>query len=380
MAEMPEEVVVEQAVAPDVLVVEEKVPEFDFEEHRKKAISDYQKVRSFYDEYSNSIRSIIETCVAAKSILVHSIECRAKELESFGKKASKPASKNPGMPKYEDPISQITDLAGVRVITFFLSTIDEIEPIIYNEFEVVERSNKSELLEKEEKLGYHSIHYLVSLKQNRLTLPEYRQFKGLVGEIQLRTILQHSWAEIEHDVQYKAKSALPNEIKRRFMTLAGLLEIADREFQQIQIEDERLQKEARQKIDEGNLREVEITPDSLKSYLNKRYGADGRMAQWSYRYTAQLLEFMGFSNLEQVENAIKDYSDDAVSRAIYGFRQGQLTRFESVLLASMGSKFMDRHPWSGQGYEWFGERCLHHFDLLKEKGIPVGSYDPKADG
>jgi ppGpp synthetase/RelA/SpoT-type nucleotidyltranferase len=96
----------------------------------------------------------------------------------------------------------------------------------------MEKSDKAQALLEDEKFGYASIHYLVRLKVNRTDLSEYSRFKGLVAEIQVRTILQHAWAEIEHDIQYK--SAIPSSIRRRFMSLAGMLEIGDREFQAIQ--------------------------------------------------------------------------------------------------------------------------------------------------
>src|SRR5438309_774277 len=78
-----------------------------------------------------------------------------------------------------------------------------------------------------------------------------------VAEIQVRTILQHSWAEIEHDIQYKSVSVIPAEIRRRFMSLAGMLEIADREFQAIQDADKRLTEEARASVEGGQLGKVE---------------------------------------------------------------------------------------------------------------------------
>lgn len=45
--------------------------------------------------------------------------------------------------------------------------------------------------------------------------------------------MQHAWAEIEHDLGYKSKAAVPQDVRRRFSRLAGLLEIADVEFQAI---------------------------------------------------------------------------------------------------------------------------------------------------
>ena len=104
---------------------------------------------------------------------------------------------------------------------------------------------------REERFGYQSEHYLVRLSNKRTALPEYNPHLGLVAEVQVRTILQHAWAEIEHDIQYKSSITIPNTIRRRFMALAGVLEIADREFQAIQDEDKLLKQQARTSVEEG---------------------------------------------------------------------------------------------------------------------------------
>lgn len=91
------------------------------------------------------------------------------------------------------------------------------------------------------------------------------------------------------------------------MTLAGLLEIADREFQAIEDDDIRLRAEARKSVAEGRLDDVEITGDALKAYLDKKLGPDGRMADWSYSYTTRLLRDLGFRDLSEVDTAISGF-------------------------------------------------------------------------
>ena len=112
----------------------------------------------------------------------------------------------------------------------------------------------------------------------------------------------------------KSSATIPRDIKRRFMSLAGLLEIADREFQAIQDADRDLAQRAQTLISAGNLSSVEITPASLKAYLDKTLGPDGRMSDFSYDWTARLLLHPGFRSLEAVNEAIKDYDDDQLSR------------------------------------------------------------------
>lgn len=353
---------------------------FDFDAHRRQAVERYQSVEGLYTDFARAVYSVITTCLANNGIKVHSVDHRAKSPESFGQKAGQAADGNPGQPKYADPFREITDLAGVRVITYFPSTEARVDSLIANEFDVIEKTDRSELLKREERLGYHSIHYLVTLKENRSALPEYARFNGLVAEIQVRTILQHAWAEIEHDIQYKAVSALPTEIRRRFLTLAGLLEIADREFQALEDEDRRLREEARLSVAEGRLDEVEITPDALKSYVDQTLGMDGRMADFSYWWTARLLRQIGFDTLGQVDRAVSSWDDDHISRVIHGGRQGQLTRLEDVLLAAMGDEFIRRHPWSREpDNEWLMRGLERRRDALVDAGIPLGNFRPEDD-
>ena len=216
---------------------------------------------------------------------------------------------------------------------------------------------------------------MVMISSVRASLPEYQKYKDAVTEIQVRTILQHAWAEIEHDIQYKSSITIPKDIRRRFMALAGLLEIADREFQAIQDADDELEKEASASVARGQLT-VEITPRALKQYLDKQLGADGRVSEFTYDWLTRLAKRLGFRTLEQVDECIKRYGDgDRVSRAAFGARQGQSTRFEMMLFAGMGGeRFMERHMFAHN--KWFVDAAIKDLDKMKAAGIPIGDYDP----
>lgn len=342
----------------------------------RQARVEYETDRGLYLDYARSLESVLRDCLVAKGIILHSITSRAKDLDSFERKAAQITPD--GVAKYSNPSEQITDKAAVRIITYFLSAVEEVEEVVALQFEVIDQERK--VSDDPTRFGYQSTHYLVKYLDTRNMLPEYARFRDLVAEIQVRTILQHAWAEIEHDIQYKSSSVLPKSIQRRFGALAGLIEIADREFQAIDDENHAIQIEARRKIDiGGDLEKVEITSDSVHAFLDKNYGADGRMSEFSYRWTARLLLHLGFVNLAEVSACIRGYNDDRVSRAAYGGRQGQLTRFEAVLLASMGEPFILGHPWaveSSSSDGWYAKVLLQQLDKLGAAGITIGSYKP----
>ena len=128
-------------------------------------------------------------------------------------------------------LSDVTDVCGVRVITYFARDVDAVAAVVADEFDVdVGNSiDKRETLDPD-RFGYVSLHYVVSLGASRTALPEFRRYAGLKAEIQIRSILQHAWAEIEHDLGYKTAAGIPKSVRRQFSRLAGLLEIADGEF------------------------------------------------------------------------------------------------------------------------------------------------------
>ncbi|MCK5245319.1 hypothetical protein KAR02_00360 [Candidatus Bipolaricaulota bacterium] len=348
---------------------------FDFDAHRARAVEDYQCLRHVYEDFAKVVQDILQQALRTASIKVASIEARAKTIDSFGDKALEAADGNPNSPKYQDPLADIIDLAAARVITFFLDTLSEVDTIIAAEFAILERIDKSALLLlREEKLGYQSVHYIVQLRANRAALPEYSRFRSLKAEIQVRTVLQHAWAEIEHDIQYKSIETIPVAVRRRFLALAGLLEIGDREFQALQAKDKQLRLEARTSVTQGRLQEVEITGDALKAYLDQKLGSDGRMTAHVYEWTARMLTRLGFTNFQQIDECVSPYDDDLLSRQLYGSRQGQLNRFEDMLLAAMGTHFHERHQFAQES--WWVEWQTEKLESMRAKDVSIGTYSP----
>lgn len=354
--------------------------EFDFDAHERRAIESYQREIGLFDAFAKVTKGILTQALAQRTITIHSIEARAKSIVSFASKARTPSADNENAPKYANPIDEITDLAGVRVITFFTRTLDEVDELVKREFDVVERSDKADLLEVD-RLGYQSIHYLVRLKDSRTELPEYAPHKGRVAEVQVRTILQHAWAEIQHDVQYKAVHTLPVGLGRRFAALAGLLELADREFQAIEDDRRRFVAESTKAIESGHFDDIDITPESLKSYLDRRFGLDLRYGPQSYQLLASTVHHLGFRTISQIDECMSPFNDNYiewVSRYLRGRRQGQIQRFEDLLKIALGYNYLARHPLREEfDFNWRATRDLERLSS-PASGQSIGFYDPLA--
>jgi ppGpp synthetase/RelA/SpoT-type nucleotidyltranferase len=239
-----------------------------------KSVHAYAIDRPKFDAYCQDVRRILVEILREEGIGFQSIEARAKEVESFQKKISK--REDDGSLKYKEPLKDVTDLAAVRVIVFTPKSVITVGDIIEKTFAVEWKKDVGEERSDTKNFGYQSVHYLVKHTEDRLKLKEFKKFKGMICEIQVRTILQHAWAEIEHDIQYKSASEIPKEIGRKFRALAGLIEIADREFQSIQDMDLEL-KDAIQRSAVNDLTKAAINKLESQAASAGSRRADGQM-------------------------------------------------------------------------------------------------------
>ncbi|MDP9961754.1 GTP pyrophosphokinase [Chryseobacterium lathyri] len=182
--------------------------------------------------FTNNLKNLIESLLQVNDIKYHIIECRTKSIDSLIDKIDR---------KQINEINEITDLSGIRIITYYQDDIDAIEKIILDNFKIDEPNsiNKSNLYKSNE-FGYLSVHYIVSLNRQRQKLAEWKNFATLKAEIQVRTVLQHSWASISHELSYKKKYEIPKQLERKLYRLAGLFELADEQFLNIREEHKNL--------------------------------------------------------------------------------------------------------------------------------------------
>lgn len=186
-------------------------------------LAEFTKIESRYENFGKVMNSLIQSLMNLSEIDTHSIHHRVKDKKSLKNKINK---KN----KYNS-INEITDILGLRIITYYSTDVDSVERVIRENFIIDEINtiDKRKTYEPD-RFGYMSLHYVVSLNTDRCSLVEYSSFRDMKFEIQIRTILQHTWAEIEHDLGYKNKNSVPDHIRRKFSILSGTLELVDSAF------------------------------------------------------------------------------------------------------------------------------------------------------
>lgn len=191
---------------------------------RDPIIEAYKEKIALYRQFANACRLLVENLMSANDIKVHTVTCREKNVASLHEKVLRPE-------KPYAALTDITDLAGVRVITYFEDDVDRVADVIEREFDVDAANSIDKRANLDpDRFGYASLHFVCRLSPARAKLAEHAAFSGLACEIQVRSILQHAWAEIEHDLGYKSTTAVPRHLRRKFSRAAALLEAADEDF------------------------------------------------------------------------------------------------------------------------------------------------------
>lgn len=180
-----------------------------------------------YESLKEQVIHVLAKLAAKHAIEIFNIEGRVKTIESLQTKLS--------LKNYSSPENEVEDLCGVRVICYYESDLDFIEGFIRHEFDVLSGSDKQKEID-DDRFGYSSRHFIVRIKDSWLDVPLFSDFGGLKIEIQIRTMLMHTWAAISHKLLYKNEGDAPREIKRSLSKLSALIELADEQFDNIKSE------------------------------------------------------------------------------------------------------------------------------------------------
>lgn len=304
----------------------------------------YEKTRPTYQSLTEIIAATLRALLNNTGIDFIDIPNRAKTMKSFQEKIQRK--------RYIDPINEMMDLAGVRVITYIEGDVTRVSELIKNSFNVHMESSRDKSTDLgEDRFGYRSVHFVCDIGIAREILPEFFPYKNLMFEIQVRTALQHTWAEIEHDRSYKFSGELPPKIKRRFHLVAGLLELADREFNELTSEIDKYKNEIHAKADAGNL-EIELNSTTILEYLSIKLSKTPILEKIETKSIEQEvideLNHFGIKSLTGLENLFsRDFLEKENKYLITNNSLGILR--DAMMYADMNRYFSVawRNAWSG---------------------------------
>ena len=272
--------------------------------HCELIMDEYREALPVFEAMRNEVLAILRDALERNGLVVTAVEARVKTEESLaGKLALKGA-------KY-DSLSDITDVLGARIVTFYTDDVDRIAAMAEQLFEIDwNNSVDKRKLHQLDSFGYNSLHYIC-----RLPNYPYR------FELQLRTTLQHAWAAINHDTGYKSGVEIPRVYMRQMNRLAGMLEMVDDEFSRIRTELNDYRRRVQQLVQNGKLDDVLLDGDTFRSYLqarpldalNKRIAAinQAEIQEAPLIRYLPVLKALGCNTLGDVSRLIKKYEDDA---------------------------------------------------------------------
>jgi ppGpp synthetase/RelA/SpoT-type nucleotidyltranferase len=283
---------------------------YHLDAHCEAILDEYRQNLPQFVQVKDKVMAQLKEVFDEAGLVVASIEGRVKEEKSLAGKLELKGA------KYSS-LADITDIVGLRVITFYSDDVDKVASAVDRLFEIDwENSVDKRKIHEIDSFGYMSLHYIC-----RTAGFPYR------FEIQMRTILQHAWANMNHDTGYKSGVEVPKEYLRNLSRLAGMLELADEQFSQIRNDLTDYRRRVQALVASGNMNEVPLDGDTFRSYLqlrpfdklNRRIAAVNQAEIMEENLMGYLAVFKNLNckTLGDIDRLIKNYSEGAYQIACY---------------------------------------------------------------
>lgn len=315
--------------------MKKNLEDYGLDLHCTMILEDYRAHADDFAIMKEIVLGQLRTCLMKSKMVVNTIEGRIKTEESLAGKLELKGN------KYRD-LHDVTDIVGVRVVTFYTEEVDKIAALVDKLFEIDWENSvdKRKQLGKDT-FGYMSLHYICRIPTSLYCDPAHPGVNSFRFEVQMRTALQHVWASMNHDTGYKSGVEVPPEHLRSLTRLAGILELADEEFSRIRKELSDYRRKAEQLVKDGSFDAVSLNGDSWRSYLaldpfaslNNKIAAinQAEIQQLSgMPYLEPMLQ-MGLKTLGDVERMRKECSEKAYQLAVYQISGTDLDIIASTL-------------------------------------------------
>ena len=263
------------------------------------------------EQLAEQVSSMLLKALREQNIQLNTFERRVKTEDSLTGTLEKKGY------KYKT-IYDITDLVGIRAVTYYTDDVDKVAAIAKQIFDIDWKNSVDKRKHQLDSFGYLSLHYICYLKEGSL--------RDIPFEIQMRTALQHVWSAIEHDIGYKGAVKLPPEFVRQFSRLAGMLEMADDEFSRLRTAMSEYRRQVHSLVKSGQFSEVSLSTESFRQFLelrpfdrlNQRIAAvnQAEIFPAPMMNFLPILETFRFKDLGDVQQFIDENSEDAYQLAL----------------------------------------------------------------
>ena len=213
-----------------------------------------QRHQAVKEALRNAVLGPFDAEALRNELGIEFVQCRVKGFERAVRKLD------------EDTLpSDIHDLTGMRIVTMFDEQVDEVAEQLRGRFRSIESVDKRRPVEITA-FTYRSLHLRCQLQTDEAAMLGVARCAGLRFEVQVRSLLQHTWAAVDHDFQYRDRDSTPTTLQWPIARLSGLLEIGDLLLNQLRNE----VRDHRRRVAEdiGASGEVPIDTDSVSSALD----------------------------------------------------------------------------------------------------------------
>lgn len=269
--------------------------------------TEYDRRLSLYERLATEVSFALDATTRNAEIKTHLITSRVKSFESLGRKARQR--------ELSDPLEEVMDLVGIRVVVLFLSDLPALDALIRDSFHIHSAEDKIASADSAS-FGYMSVHYSASLGEKHKG-PRYDGLKEQRFEIQTRTIVMDAWANVSHYLDYKGSSTIPEDLRRDFFALSGLFYVADQHFEMLAERAEHSQAEAKREVRVDPREEVEVNLDTIQAFLLDRYPNRGHADRQSIGELVDEIVDAGYNNLAELatgldagEPALAEYENE----------------------------------------------------------------------
>jgi putative GTP pyrophosphokinase len=315
----------------------------DEKDANREVVERYRAMRDLYVAFTDALLHELTLLLRASggTIADAQVEARTKTVVSFAEKIDRKG-------KYTDPLRDVTDLTGLRVIVYNPGDIPILGSLIEADFEIDEENSVSRGADiGADRFGYRAEHFVISLKPELYNLAGWARFEGFKAEVQVRTVMQHAWAAVDHRIRYKS-SPLPETLQRRLFRLSALLEIADEQFAALQARTTEMSDSYAESVARGDLN-VALDGLSLAAFVEESrvdrhwatiaLGEGYRQPQVDQMDPATLLETMrdvgvdSLTELQRVLESAAGWGREALARILFHTRDGRAPgdRFADII-------------------------------------------------
>jgi ppGpp synthetase/RelA/SpoT-type nucleotidyltranferase len=276
-------------------------------ENNEPALPQKQNLKATYESYEPLFLQIIANIEnkLKNTIKLTSMPTYKSRIKSFSSYYRKVLRVKPAEAVQGDHLIELTDMMGIRVICAFLEDLSEVEKQVCASFDVQEVEHKGAAQNFRE-FGYESVHILIRIPEDCAIKTDLPFSPNTVCEIQIRTILQDAWAEVEHELVYKSEfTPFDMPLRRKLASMNASLSLADIIFQEIRDYQKKLQSEVEARRESFYEQADELTKPDAKAVLEVK-------------------------SINRVSPYVRGTIDDMLLEAIHAHNTGDLDRAVSI--------------------------------------------------